>query len=338
MDLSNGIQALQHYISSTWWQWKLGSALLFWRFPTEESRKAARDGWPVWRIDGVDLPDYKRKQRAMPTDIAQQLAVKIAKVRKNNYITPCGPTLSDVDYFGTIKIRDVLATGKIKVIDIRVVYDATASGLNNAIWAPNFWLPSIDCALRGMNFGSWAIDFDLGDMFLNFPLPQSLRPYVGIRMEQLHDIIESMEGQPLIWTWESWVRYLMGFTASPFCTIKTYYHAEEFVIGDPKEKGSPVRWDRVIVNCIGSPSFDPRLPMIMKWDDERNCIAGECSTFVDNGRCTGKDDEHAWQVSQRYTQRLQFLGIQNAPRNTRPPGNIEARWSLDKEKENAKRQ
>lgn len=243
MDLLNGIHVLQHYISTTWWQWKLELALLFWRFLTAESQLAACDGKPVWRIDGVDLPNYKQEQRKMTTNIAQQLAIKIAQVRKNNYIASCGPTLSNVNYFGTIKIHELLATGKIEVIDIRVVYDVTASGLNNTICAPNFWLPTIDCALRGMNFGSWVISFDLGDMFLNFPLSHSLQLYVEIRMEQLHKIIESMEGQPLIWTWESWVRYLMGFTASPFCTIKTYYHAEEFIVGDPKEKGSPVRWD-----------------------------------------------------------------------------------------------
>ena len=84
--------------------------------------------------------------------------------------------------------------------------------------------------------------------------------------------------------------------------------------------------------------LDGTIPMIMKWDDERNYIAGECSIFVDDGRCIGKDDERAWNVYQRYIKRLQFLGIQNAPRKTRPPGNIEVRGCLGREKEDAKRQ
>ena len=93
-------------------------ALLFWRFPTAESQITAHNDWSVWCIDGVDLSNYKQEQRKMPTNIAQQLAVKVAYVRKNKCIAPCGPMLSDVNYFGTIKVHELLVSGKIKVIDI----------------------------------------------------------------------------------------------------------------------------------------------------------------------------------------------------------------------------
>ena len=56
------------------------------------------------------------------------------------------------------------------VNDIRMVYDITASGLNNALWAPRFWMPSatniVDCSTDTTWFG----DVDAGEMFLNFPL------------------------------------------------------------------------------------------------------------------------------------------------------------------------
>lgn len=41
--------------------------------------------------------------------------------------------------------------------------------------------------------------------------------------------------------------------------------------------------------------------------------------FVDDGRGTGCNEEHAWTVVKRYMTRLQFLGIQNAARKVRPP-------------------
>ena len=60
LDLRTGIHALQHYLGATWWKWDCGSALLFWRFPTEESQKATRDSWPVWWMpSNIPLPLYK---------------------------------------------------------------------------------------------------------------------------------------------------------------------------------------------------------------------------------------------------------------------------------------
>ena len=61
-----------------------------------------------------------------------------------------------------------------------------------------------------------------------------------------------------------------------------------------------------------------RLHWVMKWEDDRNCIAGAIVTFVDNVRGSGKDSEHAWEV-QRFAKRKKYLGIQHAPRKIRPP-------------------
>ena len=36
----------------------------------------------------------------------------------------------------------------------------------------------------------------------------------------------------------------------------------------------------------------------------------------------GKDSEHAWHVGQQVAKRLQYLGIQNAPRKIRPPTQV----------------
>ena len=62
--------------------------------------------------------------------------------------------------------------------DICMVYDATKCKLNDALWAPNFWLPNMDnvadCATSASYFG----DIDCGEMFLNFMLDPQLWPYM----------------------------------------------------------------------------------------------------------------------------------------------------------------
>ena len=141
-------------------------------------------------------------------------------------------------------------------------------------------------------------------------------------MEAIRNLVEEIDTTPTIFNYENWMRYLFGYKGSPFCVIKSYFHAEEAIVGDPKRSNSPVRWDRVVLNCIGDPNFDPRRPFLYRWDDTRKCIAGAVTTYTDDGRGSGKDEEHTWQVSRLYTTRLQFFGIQNASRKTRPPTNV----------------
>ena len=61
--------------------------------------------------------------------------------------------------------------------DIWMVYDGSKSGLNKALWAPWFSLPTIDTMSRWVLAGSWLADNDYGDFFLNFPLHADLQKY-----------------------------------------------------------------------------------------------------------------------------------------------------------------
>ena len=93
--------------------------------------------------------------------------------------------------------------------DIRIVYDATACGLNNALWSPNFFLPTIDSVLRGANKDSWFSDIDLGEMFLNYFLDEDLRKYASV------DVREIGGAQ-----WERWERTLMVSNRHPLYALK----------------------------------------------------------------------------------------------------------------------
>ncbi len=49
-----------------------------------------------------------------------------------------------------------------------MVYDASKSGLNKALWATNFSLPTKEDMLNGVSPISWMGDLNVGEMFLSF--------------------------------------------------------------------------------------------------------------------------------------------------------------------------
>lgn len=108
--------------------------------------------------------------------------------------------------------------------DIRVVYDATQCGLNDCLWKPNFFLPTVDSILRNASSSSWFGDIDLGKMFLNYALDLDLRPYAGVDVSELEDGTKRVL--------ERWNRMLMGFSPSPFICTQTFAWSEEIILGD----------------------------------------------------------------------------------------------------------
>jgi hypothetical protein len=152
---------LTHAAGATWWEWERGSTLMFWRWPAE-LHSAAKDGLPIW-VKGP-LPSYKQPQRK-ETDAKQreQVANKLNNVRDKGYIQ-AGTVLILTSFFAVPK----------GTTDIRMVYDATKSGLNKAIWVPSFAPPTLESLTDLLTFDSWMSDQDLGEMFLNFPLDANL--------------------------------------------------------------------------------------------------------------------------------------------------------------------
>jgi hypothetical protein len=77
--------------------------------------------------------------------------------------------------------------------------------------------------------------------------------------------------------------------------------------------------DLILLNLPGAEGFDPRLPRVMKWCKVAKRIAGDVVGFMDDERGSGYSLENAWQVHRQYVSKQQYLGIQDAPRKTRPP-------------------
>lgn len=89
-------------------------------------------------------------------------------------------------------MRDYIETGdvdslthfflvpKAKGTDVRMVYNGMSSGLNGALWAPYFFLPTMSTQLWALKEGTYMGDMDIGEMFLNFMLHESLRAVCGV--------------------------------------------------------------------------------------------------------------------------------------------------------------
>jgi len=217
-------------------------------------------------------------------------------------------------------------TGEVK--DWRPVYDATKSGLNAAVWSPSFFMPTADSLFRMIDFDTWLGNIDLGEMFLNFWLDPRIRPYAGVDISGLCTE-EEKDGRKVVW--ERWERLLMGFRPSPYTTIRQLLWGEEMVRGDQLDPKNIFRWNRIRLNLPGSPDFDPILPWVSKVFGDRikdgkliERIACNFATFVDDMRAAGYSLEATWQAMRTIASRLNYLGIQDAPRKRRSPLKTEA--------------
>jgi hypothetical protein len=185
---------------TTWFEFHAGSRLVHLHFPIRY-RLMARDGVPVF-FESPD-PTMKGKQPIIAdAGIWIRTREKIGKVIKRRYLlTTDLPIKSFIKFFAVPKGED----------DIRLVYDATANKLNECVWVPSFWLPTIDSLVRACDMETWMTDRYIGDMFLNFQLHASVVPSTGVDLASLYNDLDEVGPR-----WAVWDRNLMGFAASPY--------------------------------------------------------------------------------------------------------------------------
>lgn len=324
-DIEVGKDVLGRYGKSTWWDWADGSTLHFWRWHPSQI-PFVRDGMPVHRFS--DFKPYMERQR-WPKDPTQlsQMAEKIMKVIKRRYISG-GSVVSLTGFFAVPKGAS----------DIRMVYDATKCGLNDTIWAPTFFLPTIDCTMRQLPFDGFMSDIDLGEMFLNFPIDENIRRYVGIDVTALKDelieagLLEPDEDIPEDPTsrrrlFLRWTRCLMGLKCSPYNCVRAFAWAEEFIRGDVNDTLNPFHYSHVILNLPGSDNYDPGRPRIYRWNLTYNCFSGNFEVYIDDIRCSSASYRNCVKVARQVASRANYLGIQDAARKRRFPSQNPGVWS-----------
>jgi hypothetical protein len=231
--------------------------------------------------------------------------LKILKVVKRRYLRTSDVNLKSlIKYFAVPKGED----------DIRLVYDAMANRLNECVWVPTFWLPTSNTLVRALDKDSWMTNRDIGDMFLNFQLHESVMPFTGVDLSLLY-----AGGNEVGPRWAVWDQNLLGFAASPYSSIKMTLVAEEVCKGDQHEEriGSdgkelnPFQWKHIRLNLPGTKEYDPSTLWMTKVRADGR-VACNVFSFVDNKRVTGPDDDLTWQANHALASKQSYLGIQGA--------------------------
>ena len=205
-----------------------------------------------------------------------------------------------------------------------MVYNATSSGLNTAVWAPWFSLPTVETHLRSVDPGTYMGDCDIGEMFLNFMLDKELRPFAGVDLTRLFPS-ERKDGQGRVW--ENWTRMLMGYKPSPYITTREMCRQLPFLMGDRHDESNIFRWTKVVMNLPGSLEYDPARPRVYRVREDLSTIAADLFIYIDNVRNTATSERDCWEGGHQVCCRMTWLGIQDAARKKNYPSQTPRAWA-----------
>jgi hypothetical protein len=170
----------------------------------------------------------------------------------------------------------------------------------------------VDSILRNASSSTWFGDIDLGEMFLNYPLDEDIRPFAGI------DVTNACPGEAaernLKRVIERWARCLMGFKPSPFVTTQTFGWSEEIIVGDRSDPLNPFFWDSVKLNLPGTSDYNPSMPWVYRWNSRQSQMAAFFGTYIDDIRGGGASEIDCRNTIHRTASRINYLGQQDAPR------------------------
>jgi hypothetical protein len=303
---------MQRCGDATWWSWDGGSRPFFWRWPLDY-QTVVRDGHPAWFTAPV-VP-WRRKQRAPAPDRFAMIKDKLDTIRRKAYVTP-GKVASLMSFFEVPKGDD----------DVRMVYDGSASGLNEVLWAPWFPLPTVDCLLRAVEPGFYMADNDVAEMFHNFVLHEELQQYCGLDFTLYFSEELKNNRSTARHLWERWSRLAMGLRNSPYTAVQGMLIAEEVILGNARDSRNVFHWSSLRLNLPGQEGYDPCKAWVCKVRSD-GVSAADVFTYVDDIRCSAPTQAEAWRASQRTSSTLGFLGLQDAARKRRDPGEETGAWT-----------
>lgn len=298
--------------NSTWWEWAAGSRPLFWRWPSWY-QASIRDGLPLWLKGPV--PRWCVPQRIERDPVVLQCIRKKILSPVERWYLERGAVYSLTSFFPVAKGED----------DYRMVYDGTKSGLNNVLWAPWFPLPTIEQHNRVATVGCYMADIDIGEMFLNFVMHECIRVYCGVDLTSIFPEMLVKLGLEVFWL--RWSRCGMGFTTSPYQAVQGMLVAEEVILGDPIDSKNIFRFDEVVLNLPGMPSYNPASAWVSKirWDD--GLVACDLFVYVDDARVLACLEQDCWSATRKTASVLNWLGLQDAPRKRRAGCQEPGPWS-----------
>lgn len=309
-----GWDACRRVDGASFWDWDAGSALLFWRWPEDYQRESWEGVAP--RIVG-ELPTSKTPQPPYEDEeVRRKVSAKLQKVLNRRYIE----VVRDSEVQSYMFMFDVPKGDS----DVRIVYDGSKSGFNDATWAPWFALPTVEAMSRTVLPSCWCGDRDFGEMFLNFPLHPLARKFSAVDLSQLLLVnIKRAEDEHFV---GQWTRNAMGLKTSPYLAVQAATRVKRKFLGNPADPDNPFNWSHCELNLPGSDRYDPTMPWIRKVRRD-GLIATDLHIYVDDVRITGTTQELVWNAGSRVAKLCSFYGLQDAPRKLREPSQEPGAWA-----------
>jgi hypothetical protein len=313
-DLKSAREVVERSSRASWFEWEDGSTPVHWKWPTW-CQPVARDGLPVWFKESPK--QWRRPQRpGASAQVHDLMKSKLSKVRERRCIQASDDIDSLISFFAVPKGED----------DVRMVYDGTKSGLNDCIWVPRFPLPTVGTHLRAVEAGTYMGDMDVGEMFLNFILHESMQALCGVDLTKFFGDTSNLDGKPKL-LWERWVRAAMGLKSSPYQSVQGMLVVKEVILGDRLDPENVFRWDHIRMNLPGSKTYDPSLPWVSKVRLSDGRIAADLFIYVDDVRLTGSSSKECRQAGRRAASVANSLGIQDAARKRRFASKTPGAWA-----------
>jgi hypothetical protein len=203
-----------------WFEYPLGSRLIFFWFPTCYHDQAKRGVKIFYKCKG---PSLRQRHLPLKSDEKEVLKKKIKKfIKKEHLAPPAGLIGSLIKYFAIPKgvLNNVIQ-------DWRIVFHAATNKHNDCVWAPLLCLPTMNSLLCITDKGTMMRDQDLSEMFLLFHLHTDTVKFTGVDLGPL----QLMAKECPHW-WICWSRNLIGFKLSPYNSIKMYLISEEVIRRD----------------------------------------------------------------------------------------------------------
>ena len=134
-------------------------------------------------------------------------------------------------------LTSFFAVPKVKY-DIHMVFDATVSGINNYICAPNFTFPSMGSLFMMVGPETHMVELYVGEIFYNFRLSLMLAKYCGVYLGFYMGHKKDCQETPL---WMCWVQLMMGLVLYPYASIQGLLWVSEVLRGDRSYPDNPFR-------------------------------------------------------------------------------------------------
>ena len=120
-----------------------------------------------------------------------------------------------------------------------MVYDASNSGLNDSVFAPQLSMYTIDSHLRSVKAETFMTEIDVGEMFLNFMFEPEAQLYAEVDLNQVFSKEGLIKGGRLN---DYWTRMLMVLSPSTYFVTKYMLIVEKLVRRDRLGADNVFRW------------------------------------------------------------------------------------------------